>query len=427
MRSIAAFPERIPVPISKKVENEYTFRTITPVFGAGVETGVLDEQTPVRGTTVRGHLRFWWRATRGRAFTDYAELRARESAIWGDTDTPSEVDVEVRVNPNAEAKAASEFVEDNPGLGYVLFPFTEMSRGTVPGAYWKELTFHVRVWYPQEMEKEVKAALWAWANFGGIGARTRRGCGALFCKDFAPPDPRTTRAWTNNALSAYLDDAGLCQPGPHEWASIEDGPLVNRASGKPVTAEEAWKKAVQTLAEYRQLPPHGRKGTPGKPYTYSRSYWPEADSLRAITGAGIPDHMNCLTATKAFPRAELGLPYLMKFKSKTGSTRDEVNNCTIFPLESGRKSSPVILRPIAFGDGKSALPAILPISAGSVSGVRIEFGRSTTELRGPAYVTDPRLAEYDNSPMGPKAKPLSAKGSALEGFLAFAKTKGFQF
>jgi CRISPR-associated protein Cmr1 len=41
------------------------YRLITPLYGGGVEAGKPDLTKPINEKTVRGHLRFWWRATRG--------------------------------------------------------------------------------------------------------------------------------------------------------------------------------------------------------------------------------------------------------------------------------------------------------------------------------------------------------------------------
>ena len=417
MRAIAAFPAVIPAPSKRGWEKEYSFRTITPVFGAGVEARLLDEQTPIRGTSVRGHLRFWWRATRGRVFTDYRKLREAEFAIWGDTENPSEVDVEVLVDNHKAPMAAETFVDAHQDLKYALFPFTSPP----PGKYWDQLSFRVRVRCPEKLHTDVEAALWAWANFGGVGSRTRRGCGALFCAEFAPASAQNTTAWMQERFSHYVEAGPNYDPGLREWASLAWPALVNPV--RPGPAVDAWKAVIRLLAEYRQLPPVGRRGTLGYPKTYSRSYWPEADSLRAITGQGIPEHMNTLTTTEAFPRAELGLPYMIKFRSGPGRAQDSANDCTVLPLHSSRVASPLILRPIALGpQGATAVPAIVWVASPKLDGVRIEFRGHKKELRGSQYVTDPRFGTYPNSPMGPS-------GSAVDGFLAFAqeKAKGYKF
>lgn len=41
------------------------YRLITPLYGGGFDAGIPDHTKAISETTVRGHLRFWWRATRG--------------------------------------------------------------------------------------------------------------------------------------------------------------------------------------------------------------------------------------------------------------------------------------------------------------------------------------------------------------------------
>ncbi|NPV63073.1 MAG: type III-B CRISPR module RAMP protein Cmr1 [Methanotrichaceae archaeon] len=54
---------------------------ITPIFGGGVKVGENDLVTPIRASSIRGHLRFWWRATRGARFETSSQLFDREGEI----------------------------------------------------------------------------------------------------------------------------------------------------------------------------------------------------------------------------------------------------------------------------------------------------------------------------------------------------------
>ena len=74
---------------------ELDIQVVTPMFGGGTEAGVPDPVTLIRPSSIRGHLRFWWRATRGAAFTTVRDLKQRETEIFGDTEHPSPVIVEV--------------------------------------------------------------------------------------------------------------------------------------------------------------------------------------------------------------------------------------------------------------------------------------------------------------------------------------------
>jgi CRISPR-associated protein Cmr1 len=67
----------------KMIVETREYELITPLFGGGVEPNTPDPVTTIRATEIRGHLRFWWRATRGGQFATIEELKAKEDEIWG--------------------------------------------------------------------------------------------------------------------------------------------------------------------------------------------------------------------------------------------------------------------------------------------------------------------------------------------------------
>src|SRR5439155_10751241 len=68
---------------------DYSIRLITPLFGGGVEAGEPDASLPIRGTSIRGQLQFWWRATRGAGFATRDALFHRHAEVWGTTERAS--------------------------------------------------------------------------------------------------------------------------------------------------------------------------------------------------------------------------------------------------------------------------------------------------------------------------------------------------
>jgi CRISPR-associated protein Cmr1 len=74
---------------------ERKYELITPLFGGGVEAKKNDDITLISGKTIRGHLRFWWRATRGGQFGGGTEglkrMKEREAEIWGAASTPDKL------------------------------------------------------------------------------------------------------------------------------------------------------------------------------------------------------------------------------------------------------------------------------------------------------------------------------------------------
>ncbi|HAZ63134.1 MAG TPA: type III-B CRISPR module RAMP protein Cmr1, partial [Armatimonadetes bacterium] len=58
---------------------------VTPILGGGTKTRDVDEVDIIRVPTIRGHLRFWWRALYGQNYDSPRALYAAEKRLWGGT------------------------------------------------------------------------------------------------------------------------------------------------------------------------------------------------------------------------------------------------------------------------------------------------------------------------------------------------------
>src|SRR6266542_6838983 len=98
---------------------------VTPILGGGTQTRALDDMDVIRVATVRGHLRFWWRALRGHEFADAKELHARESELWGraaaDKGGRAAVEVRIDVIAGGQVDDADIDLAKTPGA-YALWP-----------------------------------------------------------------------------------------------------------------------------------------------------------------------------------------------------------------------------------------------------------------------------------------------------------------
>jgi CRISPR-associated protein Cmr1 len=192
---------------------ERTYTLITPLVGGGVEPGKKDPVSVVRATEVRGQLRFWWRALRGwQAKGSLEELRKLESALFGSAGeggaSPVVVEVEVLKERGKADHQNARGVQQ--GLG-------SPRRGKGGWAPVKEgVAFRLRLRFPERVKslnlaEELEAALWAWETFGGIGARTRRGFGALLREGASPPTEEEIR----EGLGRYSRQGGWPEGVPH--------------------------------------------------------------------------------------------------------------------------------------------------------------------------------------------------------------------
>ena len=97
---------------------------VTPLFGGGATAGVADPLAPVRAASVRGHLRFWWRACKSAGFATADALFDQEEAIWGSTAYPSPVAVIVSLLSSGTKVESREYQRRADGRfpAYALFP-----------------------------------------------------------------------------------------------------------------------------------------------------------------------------------------------------------------------------------------------------------------------------------------------------------------
>ena len=132
-------PDRFSPPALESIQlhrNEvkrYSCTLVTPLYGGGVSAGEVDEAMPIRVTSIRGQLRFWWRVAHRTQFLD-ANRKVVSSAmfkiereIWGglgDSNSLAASKVDIRVvelQKHTDPQAAAEYPKDGNG-GYKTFP-----------------------------------------------------------------------------------------------------------------------------------------------------------------------------------------------------------------------------------------------------------------------------------------------------------------
>lgn len=386
-----------------------------------MEAGHNDPVTLIRGPSIRGHLRFWWRATRGIQFMSVQDLKTAEGKIWGTSEAPSPVSIQIVMKNKGTSEECAFMPEDSKfpkfypefqPYAYVLFPFAGNDKeGKDPSKAARGVVFQLIVRGDKSLLKnEVEPAMWAWLNFGGIGARPRRGCGALFCADFAPQGD--LKQWYVTSLNRYgIQPSSDARP----WPTLPD-PNSILFNGTASSPERAWGQVIQIFKKFRQDSGTGRN--PGQqPNRPGRSRWPEADSLRRWSGQSSAQHqIPTTTPQNAFPRAEFGMPIIFHFKDKG----DPYPDAQLLPEDGDRMASPLILRPLCVSPDK-AYPMVLRLNTEELQIARVtkknqSLGLTQNDIR------RPNLATYPNSPM----TDLSKSGSALEAFLGFTRKGGYK-
>lgn len=341
----------------------YECELVTPMFGGGVKTRTVDQEMPVRPSAIRGQLRFWWRLLAGRGGAKQTvKLRQEEFDVWGGLGSPpkaSKVWVRVEGTSSPHLQSVDVWTTAARDLQYALFP-AQASRGrnggeerreaadlAKPGLRW---TLHIGLDHRLSDEQRhlvLEAVRW-WASFGGVGARTRRGMGAVLVRQ----------------------GAGQLPPVTPEEAKAVGCELVMARRPADAKPEMAWRHAVACLQAFRQGQGIGRRQGGQRP---GRSYWPEPDAIRRLARRSAPGHEPFRLAGNLWPRAYFGLPIIFHFKDeKFGDPRDH----TLQPSHAERLASPVILRPLPEASGQGAVmwrAAALRLPYGHVQRMQLKF------------------------------------------------------
>ena len=328
---------------------------VTPMYGGGVVSIKVDAQMPIRASAIRGQLRSWWRLLakyKWQLGNDNA-IRTAEFKLWGgmsdgdDDGKASRVLLRVKNFKNLKIEPWAVFNKKRNGndyktlpdpenwanVPYVLFPAQgkrpDRPNAETPHSLAREgLSWDLEIAFDSQLSVEQIERVWEavrwWANFGGVGARTRRGVGAVMVQ---------------HEKVGQLDQK--------EVLELKGAKLVFQ-SQKFTSAYEAWKSSIEKLQSFRQV-------SVGRKTNSNRSLWSEPDAIRAVAKQASIKHSERTVKCDYFPRAAFGLPIIFKFKDDGNGANDEPAQTSLQPKYQGnimeRMSSPLILRP--YFDGKN--------------------------------------------------------------------------
>lgn len=323
---------------------EIPLRLVTPLLGGAAETREIDGVDVLRAPSIRGHLRFWWRALHGGRLSS-EELYEQERRLWGGAgdENGGRSTVEIRVAVHAVGELDTSDVvpygRNETEGAYALWP-ARATRGRTPQPQAPRrkpgTRFSLAVTCHAGDESEVRAAVRAWILFGGYGGRTRRGAGSLTVDGRSSEQALWLPASdTREALREIFLGQDILEPIPAR--PLADLPLLGgaglRTGSAGPDAMAAWITALHWLRDFRQMQP--ASGAPGahdpsrardrgdsRP---GRSNWPEADKVRQLSplpGRGAAwAHRPLHNAEPAWPRAGFGLPIVAQFQRIDRKTR----------------------------------------------------------------------------------------------------------
>lgn len=236
---------------------ELPLRIVTPVLGGAAVPRTVDEVDIVRVPSIRGQLRFWWRALNVQRLGSTRELHEAESALFGRAadEGGGRSAVEVRIS-GVTAGGVDDHEVKLTGAGatpgaYALFPARAEAGGTPPAprrAPGTRFTLELRA--PVDRLEELADVVRAWILFGGYGSRTRRGLGSLTVEG------SERSHWLPNAPTRE-EFIRLFRRDPFAAAgAASETPRLAGASllvAEPVAqADQAWTTALHWLRDFRQ-------------------------------------------------------------------------------------------------------------------------------------------------------------------------------
>lgn len=339
---------------------------ITRLFGGGARTREVDDLCWLRSSAAKSAMRSWWRAAHAHDFKSLEALHHREQKLFG---APGTFDKNgkvlggpgaLEVTTQGQLAAAPEKYEESMThpLSYGLFPArkTEDKEAARVAAASDQSCAKIMLasWSADTEDHQVlMESARIWLTLGGVGARTRRGAGAV-----AVARAEEARKLGLPASLSELE-AFLRQFCARQSADLDGIFCLARTRkiflGPPQnTGEQAQIKLLDALKKARQ--DRDRSGN-----RFGRSKWPEPQAVRLKHDPRKqwPHGAEAVNADQ-YPRAALGLPIVLHFKDKPPAEPPEHQILGAVPGEKGwnkleRYSSPILLRPVRVWERDRAL------------------------------------------------------------------------
>ncbi|GAA3820757.1 type III-B CRISPR module RAMP protein Cmr1 [Streptomyces chiangmaiensis] len=334
-----------------------TLETTTPVFnGEHGQSGAT-----VRVPSLRGGMRFWFRALAGNIVGNDLDLLAKlEHDVFGATDQQSRIALRIPNPPKSAPREMTKSEMNTGGIEYLLGQglYDSRKKQLLRSFVRPGRTFDLEIRFaPKTSEAIISLAftsLWLLCAYGGIGSRVRRGFGGLRISEVAKdslPDGWgadsliTPQAPHYQRLSHLTAEHGIMKQHRKWLAALESAP--SDLDSRP----DPW---GDTLPTYPVLGRHtavalrpGRTDWPGLLTTAGdewRHFRASEDTAKSVR---TPEYRSVVHGTsKDFPLGALGLPisFFDGRETYVAEVRGEDGG-------SLRRASPVWLRPVGTGNG----------------------------------------------------------------------------
>lgn len=294
----------------------FQLEVITPCFCGGARP---EQQAEIRVPSIRGQLRWWFRALGGFRSQAGIPVHEQEDRIFGAarSDAGQASKIIIRVSPAAKSQLSTTSAKDSNGMnapvgtdrGYLLFPLRNNPKAVFDMGALPKFDMHVSWRGDQSLWPEIRALVTVFGHLGSLGFRSRRAMGALaFRKDMGP---------VRNALCFFSGSSQL---------------LVRSLPAS--SADTAIGSLARWLKSWRS---HGRSGKNGAEQASPGFMYAKNDHDVRLGGAQGTTY-----------RPAIGLPIIQRYSSGTTNNWEYGSGR---PDPKGRFASPVLLRPYRQMDG----------------------------------------------------------------------------
>jgi CRISPR-associated protein Cmr1 len=178
---------------------EFEVEIVTPLFLGGADI----KKAELRAPSIKGALRFWWRALYGS--DDLEDMKKREAEIFGSTARKSSFDLQIHTITDCLPKLCDlpkgkEFlVQSRRGkfrlgiLDYLAFGHRDFKTGYTKEHIPEKNEFKVKfVIKNQTYKTEIENAFRMLVSYGGLGAKSRNGFGSVYIHNLQPLETNST-------------------------------------------------------------------------------------------------------------------------------------------------------------------------------------------------------------------------------------------
>lgn len=320
------------------------YRIVTPLFLGGENQQA--DPTQFRNASLKGALRFWWRALNwGRALKQAGgeqdaalrHLHALEGDLFGlASDGKNSKQSRVQIQTTLQGATLKQPGMALQSVGYLLGQGLFHFRDGVTRQYLEggelAVCLNFKPGTPAADIESVEQAAIALGLLGGLGSRARKGLGSLALQKIECPGQPIREFTSVESIAAFVQTLDCSAPA--------DAPLSAFTQATRIDLSATAGKALDTLAAvgnelqmYRSFGQNGKvNGIPAR-----RNF--------------VADHDNVLKATQGAPlqklpdRAVFGLPHNYFFSSTKGKLDITTEN-------DGRRASPLLVHIHPLQDGK---------------------------------------------------------------------------